>query len=662
MKKRIIALIITLITVCSLIPAASALNVTEALNAASMLNALGLFKGVGTNAYGSTDYALARTPTRNEAVTMLVRLLGKEEEALAGEWEVPFTDVVDWAKPYVGYAYNNGLTSGISATEFAGDNAVTAAQYVTFVLRALGYSSETDFQWNAPWELALELGLCDEGDYDTERKNVNFQRAGVAIISFRAIDVPHKVSGETIIERVYNNALASQESFVALDKLVDDACAARLAMSKKDLRISTYQKYTPNDSKTKGLLSKSEISMLSRSNKQKTVTYEQAVADVDLYIRSFKYAYGAYYYFGEEVFDDIKAKALADLKGKTTVTPGELESILKKHTSVIRDAHLSRTDYVDYESYYCEGQYFKREGSRYYKLVDGKRWYYVKCDSDYVTMKPFLTKTGALVYTPVWFYYRDRVPESSVMTLNSNGIRKTETLKWTATSAHPGSGLDYKFFKENDIAYISVRSFGSAASAYNKFLTSAYKVKDCDIIIFDLRANGGGADRYSRQWIVNYSGQTPYPRMMAATRYSAFYSSVKHGEEYFSGVGGSYGQRIDNDALIIILVDDRCVSAGEFAVKQLLTLDNSIVIGSQTGGCTFCCGSFLRLSLPNSGVSYSMGNTMYWLDDSENGDDIGIEPDIWCDPGTSLEAVLMMLVRNGDIDTDTMWAMTQGIN
>lgn len=50
--------------------------------------------------------------TRSEAVTMLVRLLGRENEALSGKWETPFTDVPAWAEPYVGLAYENGLTTG----------------------------------------------------------------------------------------------------------------------------------------------------------------------------------------------------------------------------------------------------------------------------------------------------------------------------------------------------------------------------------------------------------------------------------------------------------------------------------------------------------------------------------------------------------------------
>ena len=83
-----------------------------------------------------------------QAVTMLVRLLGKEAEAKAGTWTVPFSDLADWARPYVGYAYANGLTNGLSAERFGSDDKVTANQHLTFILRALGYSSERDFQWD----------------------------------------------------------------------------------------------------------------------------------------------------------------------------------------------------------------------------------------------------------------------------------------------------------------------------------------------------------------------------------------------------------------------------------------------------------------------------------------------------------------------------------
>ena len=119
-----------------------------------------------------------------EAVTMLVRLLGKETEAKSSEWDIPFTDVSDWAKPYVGYAYENKLTNGVSETRFGGNQTVTAVQYLTFVLRALGYESGKDFLWNAAWELSDRIGLTD-GQYGAQ--TTRFLRGDAAVISYNAL-------------------------------------------------------------------------------------------------------------------------------------------------------------------------------------------------------------------------------------------------------------------------------------------------------------------------------------------------------------------------------------------------------------------------------------------------------------------------------------------
>ena len=169
----------------------------SAEEAANILYDLGLFSGTGTNPDGTPNFDLDRVPTRAEAVTMLVRLLGKEDEAKAGTWDIPFEDIADWAKPYVGYAYANGLTTGTGKTTFGGENAVTAAQYLTFVLRALGYTSGTDFQWDRPWELADQIGLT-QGQYGIN--TAAFVRGDVAIISNKALSITQKGQEKQLCE------------------------------------------------------------------------------------------------------------------------------------------------------------------------------------------------------------------------------------------------------------------------------------------------------------------------------------------------------------------------------------------------------------------------------------------------------------------------------
>lgn len=211
--KKLLSLVLTLVLVCSLIPAAYAAE-DDATQAAQTLYELGLFKGTGTNRDGTPVFDLKKTPTRNQAIIMLVRLLGKEEEALAGEWELPFTDVpkTSTAYPYIGYAYANGLTGGTSATTYSGGNPIRANQYITFVLRAMGYVSGEDFEVSTAWEFSDEIGLTD-GTYSAATKT--FTRGDVARISCAALDVCPKGSEQTLLEKLLEENAVGPNSFKA---------------------------------------------------------------------------------------------------------------------------------------------------------------------------------------------------------------------------------------------------------------------------------------------------------------------------------------------------------------------------------------------------------------------------------------------------------------
>jgi len=146
--------------------AAEAVN-TRDLETAERLNKLGLLKGAGYNDDGSVNYALGRPATRVEAVVLLIRLLGQEEEALAYDAEkCPFSDVPGWAESYLAFAYDTGLANGVGGGRF-GTGSATPQQFLTFVLRAMGYSDKNgeDFTWREPEELAMKTGiLAGEGD------------------------------------------------------------------------------------------------------------------------------------------------------------------------------------------------------------------------------------------------------------------------------------------------------------------------------------------------------------------------------------------------------------------------------------------------------------------------------------------------------------------
>jgi|GEM_PF-5895669 len=173
-------------------PALSATD--EAYRAAAHLYDLNLLKGVSENADGTPDFALDRTLTRQEGIILFVRLLGKEQEALAGDWRSPFTDVSGWAQPYVDYAYERHLTQGVGQNSFGGGNSLLPAQYLTFVLRALGYSSDSDFSWDQPWQLADWLGL----PASRFSGKSSFTRGDAVIISDLALGVKIKNTDQTL--------------------------------------------------------------------------------------------------------------------------------------------------------------------------------------------------------------------------------------------------------------------------------------------------------------------------------------------------------------------------------------------------------------------------------------------------------------------------------
>ena len=96
MKKLLSLLLAGLLALSVTIPALAA-PAGEAEQAAWTLYHYGLFQGLSTDARDFPVFGLDQVPTRAQGVTMLVRLLGKEETALNGTWTTPFTDVPDWA-------------------------------------------------------------------------------------------------------------------------------------------------------------------------------------------------------------------------------------------------------------------------------------------------------------------------------------------------------------------------------------------------------------------------------------------------------------------------------------------------------------------------------------------------------------------------------------
>ena len=179
---------------------------------ADALHSLGLFQG------SQKGYELTRPATRLEGVVMLIRLLGDESKAKAFQGKHPFTDVPAWANTYVAYAYDKGYTSGISKTQFGSTMQLRYLDYMTFLLRALGYSDRGgDFQWNTADQAAVDHGIQTAAERDEIKKQGRFLRDHVAYTSYRTLFAKNK-DGKRLCDVLIQHGVFTQKQLEVVEQ------------------------------------------------------------------------------------------------------------------------------------------------------------------------------------------------------------------------------------------------------------------------------------------------------------------------------------------------------------------------------------------------------------------------------------------------------------
>lgn len=170
------------------------------------LHALNLFQG------DEGGFSLHKRATRTEGLVMLIRLMGEESTVKSGSYPHAFTDVPTWGSKYVGYAYSQGITKGNTPTNFGATEYITANQYCTFVLRALGYSdTQGDFVWSAAAEKAASLGVVTQAQIADWKQDV-FIRGDMADISYAALTATKKGSSQTLCQELVNKGVFTEDA------------------------------------------------------------------------------------------------------------------------------------------------------------------------------------------------------------------------------------------------------------------------------------------------------------------------------------------------------------------------------------------------------------------------------------------------------------------
>jgi hypothetical protein len=163
-------------------------------DAVDLLSDLGIITG-----YEDETFRPDNTLTRAEAATIMVRMLGLDDEVVKGN--TVFTDVPasHWASGYINVAVANGIVNGLGDGTYNPEGLVTYEQVVKMIVCALGYEP-----------VATSNGGWENGGYLVAGSKAGFTK-GVAV-SAKTAPVNRKIVAE-LIYNALEVELMDQESW-----------------------------------------------------------------------------------------------------------------------------------------------------------------------------------------------------------------------------------------------------------------------------------------------------------------------------------------------------------------------------------------------------------------------------------------------------------------
>ncbi len=188
LKKLTAGLCAAVMLLCAA-PKAGAEYTAAETRDADALYTLGLVQGT------EKGYELYRSPTRAEALVMIVRLAGGEN--FEGDYINPFTDIPEWAAQHAAYASAAGLVNGTEDGIYGFDKPVSENDYATMLLRVLGYRDALgEFVWSQSAEFAERVGIkrCASGG--------SFTRADMFAMTCDALGARFRGQVGTLLERL----------------------------------------------------------------------------------------------------------------------------------------------------------------------------------------------------------------------------------------------------------------------------------------------------------------------------------------------------------------------------------------------------------------------------------------------------------------------------
>jgi len=412
-----------------------------------------------------------------------------------------------------------------------------------------------------------------------------------------------------------------------------------------------------------------------------SLSREEAIYDANIMFEMLRHFYGGYNFLGgDEVFLPLFEDILEAINEQEQWSGSMFLQLLRDYLStVIADNHFHIESHSLGVSYYVfiwdtpferSEQGFRKQDTSLY-LVD-----IVGYDKQDI-FRLSVDEEGNFFYSAIFMK-----PESKGIIYDfdvvwSNG--ELETISLLRTPLSPTiSGGEPSLHYVNDIPIVTFRTGMGNPFSYTRyideyarrFISLAEYLYDESVIIIDIRTNPGGFSMLTRLWLDILLGEIvpnnftildshwweDIPQMpeewyevfgLVSDEYLEKYNELFERHDPSEYIGNYHffstfpNQTIPNDILLILLVDRYTFSAGEFFTDQMLNIENTLVIGQNTGGALLT-SSFPPLYLPNSGISYIMGPAHFAFHENDWREGVGIDPDIWV-IGDALTAALAIL-------------------
>lgn len=213
--KNLKKLLAVIVTVCVL--ATMTVPAFAAASDAEICEALDILRGDGA---GVTDTYLAKGTERYQAAILYLRLIGKEDEAIAFTGEENFDDadlIYAGGQRILAYLKANpdlGWT-GVGGNKFEPTNPASAQMIYKVLLEALGYKQDVDFTWAETLDFAAEKGLSAIADV-AELTNADVATALVEGLKAKVKDSDATLAEKLVADGIIDEAVAAEYGLVEL--------------------------------------------------------------------------------------------------------------------------------------------------------------------------------------------------------------------------------------------------------------------------------------------------------------------------------------------------------------------------------------------------------------------------------------------------------------